>query len=103
MTTITKNNYTAEVEAANGLVVIDFWADWCGPCRMLSPIMESLDKEVKDVKFCKVNVDEEPALAQKFGVMSIPMLVFMVEGNVAETLVGYRSKEEILSVIDDYR
>ena len=103
MTTVTKSNYSAEVEVAKGLVVIDFWAEWCGPCRMLSPIMESLDKEVADVKFCKVNVDEESALAQKFGVMSIPMLVFMVEGNVAETLVGYRSKEEILSVINDYK
>lgn len=102
MLTVTKENYKKEVEEAEELVVIDFWAPWCGPCRMLSPIMESLSEEMADVKFCKVNVDEQPELAREFSVMSIPMVAVIKEGNVAQTLVGYRAKEEIAGMIEDY-
>lgn len=102
MTIVTKDNYNVEVESAEGLVVIDFWAAWCGPCRMLSPIIDQLDESVKNVKFCKVNVDEEAELSRKFGVMSIPTVVFMIDGNIAQTLVGYRSKEELLAIIGEY-
>ena len=103
MITVTEENYKTEVENSDSLTVIDFWASWCGPCKMLSPIMESLSNEISDVKFCKVNVDEQQALAAKFGIMSIPTLVFMLDGNVIDTLVGYRTKEEITQIIEEYK
>ncbi len=103
MTILTKDNFENEVLNSDRLCVVDFWATWCGPCRMLSPILEQLDKEMPDVKFCKVNVDDEPGLADSFGVSAIPMLAFISEGSLAETLVGYRAKEEIVSVIEEYK
>ena len=103
MITVTEDNYKTEVENSDSLTVIDFWASWCGPCKMLSPIMESLSNEISDVKFCKVNVDEQHALAAKFGIMSIPTLVFMLDGNVIDTLVGYRTKEEITQIVEEYK
>ncbi len=103
MITVTEDNYKTEVENSDRLTVIDFWASWCGPCKMLSPIIESLSNEMSDVKFCKVNVDEQQALAGKFGIMSIPTLVFMLDGNVIDTLVGYRAKEEIAQIIEEYK
>lgn len=103
MIIIDEENYKSEVENSDRLTVVDFWASWCGPCRMLAPIIEELSEELQDVKFCKVNVDEQPELARKFGISSIPTLVFMLDGNVAEVLVGYRRKEEIAQIIEEYK
>ena len=86
---------------ASGVAVVDFWATWCGPCRMLSPIIEEIAAEKSEtLKVGKVNVDEEPALATQFGIASIPMLVLFKNGKVVRTSVGYQPKEEILKLIE---
>ena len=81
-------------------VVIDFYANWCGPCKMLSPVVDELSEERDDVLFVKVNVDEEEELAAKFGVMSIPMLVLIENGEVKKTSLGYKPKEDLLKLLD---
>lgn len=91
---ITGENFKREVEDNPTLTVIDFYADWCGPCRMLSPIVEEMAARYPDVKFGKVNVDKESELAVRFGIMSIPTLVFIKGGQVLETSVGYISEDE---------
>lgn len=93
--TITKENFSKEVLNSDKKVLIDFWASWCGPCRMLSPIVDSLAEETPSVKVCKVNVDEQPELAMQFGVQSIPMLVVMEEGAIVNKTVGVQPKENI--------
>ncbi len=102
MLAITKENYDVEVAKADGLVVIDFWAEWCGPCRMLAPVFKEASEELTSVKFCKVNVDEQPELTRKFGVSSIPMLAVMKDGNVLTTLVGYRTKDMLVAELSEY-
>ena len=97
--TLTQSNFEEEVNKSDKPVLIDFWASWCGPCRMLSPIVDEIADEHDDIKVGKVNVDEEPELASKFGVMSIPTLVVMVGGQVRNQSVGVISKEKILSLI----
>ena len=92
MTVVTKENFDAEVVKADRLCVVDFWASWCGPCMMLKPVLEELSGEMTNVKFCKVDVDEQMELAQRFGVQSIPTLVCMKDGQIKKTLVGYRDK-----------
>lgn len=93
--TITKENFSKEVLNSDKKVLIDFWASWCGPCRMLSPIVDSLAEETPSVKVCKVNVDEQPELAMQFGVQSIPMLVVMEKGAIVNKTVGVQPKENI--------
>ena len=83
-----------------GPVVCDFWASWCGPCRMVSPIIDEIAEETTDKKVCKINVDEQPELAQAFGVMSIPTLVVMKDGEVVGQSVGVKSKEAILHMLN---
>ena len=90
---------TFENETASGVTVVDFWASWCGPCRMLSPIVEELAGEMSGVKFAKVNVDEEPALANAFRVNAIPTLVFMKNGQAVGQVVGLQAKEDLRAVI----
>ena len=95
--TITKANFEAEVMQADKPVLLDFWASWCGPCRMVSPIVDEIAEERADIKVGKVNVDEEQALAAAFQVMSIPTLVVMRNGKVAASIVGARPKAAILA------
>lgn len=98
--TITKENFEKEVMQSDRPVLIDFWASWCGPCRMLSPVVSEIaDEYGGKVKVCKVNVDEQMELASAFGVSSIPKLVVMKDGKVTNTAVGVRPKAEIVSMI----
>ena len=93
---ITKENFAQEVLHSEKPVLLDFWASWCGPCRMLSPIVDEVAEERTDVKVGKVNVDEQPELASQFGVMSIPTLAVIKDGKVVSTSVGLRSKEDVV-------
>ena len=95
--TITKANFEAEVLQADRPVLLDFWASWCGPCRMVSPIVDEIAEERADIKVGKVNVDEQQELAAAFQVMSIPTLVVMRGGKVAASVVGARPKAAILA------
>ncbi len=88
---------------ANGAVLVDFFADWCGPCRMVAPILEKLATENSDVTICKVNVDDEPELARRYGIMSIPTMLFFKDGQMVDKSVGALGKPAIQSKIDAIR
>lgn len=96
---INKDNFISEVLNAESKVLLDFWAPWCGPCRMVVPIVEEIAKERPDIKVGKINVDEEPELASKFGVMSIPTLVVMENGKISSQAIGARPKNAILAML----
>ena len=96
---INKNNFQNEVLNSEMPVLLDFWAPWCGPCRMVSPIVDEIATERGDIKVGKVNVDEERDLAGQFGVMSIPTLVVMKGGKVVNQMVGARPKSQILAML----
>ncbi len=96
--TLTDSNFQEEI--SKGLVLVDFWAEWCGPCRMLGPIIEELAEQVKDVKIAKLNVDDSQQTAMKYGVMSIPTVILFKDGQLVETLVGVRPMEAYLEVIN---
>ncbi len=96
---ITKHNFEEEVLNSKEPVLLDFWASWCGPCRMVSPTIEEIAKETEGVKVGKVNVDEESELASQFSVMSIPTLMVLKEGKVSATAVGVRPKNDILKML----
>ncbi|MCI6858016.1 MAG: thioredoxin [Eubacterium sp.] len=97
--TITKDNFQKEVMESDKTVLIDFWAAWCGPCRMLSPIVDEIAQERPDIKVCKVNVDEEQELAGQFEVMSIPTLVVIRDGKIINQSVGVIPKNQIVSML----
>jgi len=97
--TITKENFESEVIKSSTPVLVDFWAPWCGPCRMLSPVVDKLADELSEVKVCKVNIDEQPELASAFNVMSIPTLVVIKNGKASATSVGVVSREKIIDML----
>lgn len=97
--TVTNSNFQSEVINSDKPVLLDFWASWCAPCRMLSPIVDEVAAERSDIKVGKINVDEEPELAGRFGVMSIPTLVVMKDGKIVNQAVGARPKAQILAML----
>ena len=97
---VNKNNFNQEVLNSDKPVLMDFWAPWCGPCRMVVPLVEEIAKERSDIKVVKINVDEEQELAMQFGVMSIPTLVVMKDGAVYKSSIGMQPKASILALLD---
>lgn len=96
---INKQNFQSEVLNSDRPVLLDFYADWCGPCRMVGPIVSEIADERKDIKVGKINVDSEPELAAQFGIMSIPMLAVIKNGKVVNSIIGARPKDDILDFL----
>ena len=99
ITTITKDNFENEIVKADKPVLVDFWASWCGPCRMLSPTIDEIAEEHPEIKVCKINIDDEAELAIRHGVMSVTTLMIFKNGEIAQTAVGVRPKDEILDLL----
>ncbi len=96
---ITEQNFNAEVLSSDRPVLLDFWAPWCGPCRMVGPVVDEIAAERTDIKVGKVNVDEEEALAAKYGIVSIPTLVVIKDGKLVNQAVGAQPKQQILNLL----
>ena len=101
MLNITKENFAEEVEKCDRLAVIDLYADWCGPCRLLTPVMEELEREYPDVKFCKINVDEQPELTALFKTESIPYIALVKDNTFLDFSVGYVPKATLVRLIEE--
>ncbi len=93
------NNFEQEVEKEAGLVLVDFWATWCGPCRMIAPIIDELSAEMPEIKFAKVDVDQNPNVSSKYRITSIPTLMVFKAGEVVDTIVGFRPKQELEQIL----
>lgn len=98
---ITKENFETEVLKSDKKVLLDFWATWCGPCMMLSPIVDEVSNEVENVKFGKINVDEQNELAQAFGISSIPALIVIQDGKIVKQSIGLIPKDKVISLLND--
>ncbi|MGL5414031.1 MAG: thioredoxin [Clostridium sp.] len=103
MTIINDTNFKQEVLEEKGLVLVDFFATWCGPCKMLAPILEELNSELSDVKIVKIDVDESPETASAYGIQSIPTMKVFKDGKDMQTIVGFLPKEQIVAAIDQNR
>lgn len=103
MIILSKDNFKSEIEEYKGLAVIDLYADWCGPCKMLAPILAELEAEYPDIKFCKVNVDHERELAEAFRVQSIPLVAFVKDNTYLDMSVGYVPKDKLRGMIEEYK
>ena len=101
MLNLTSENFKTEVEEYRGLIVIDLFATWCGPCRMLAPVLDEIESEMPDVKFCKINVDEEAGLARIFKVESIPTIAIVKDNTLLDLSVGLVPKEKLVKLIND--
>ncbi len=99
--TITKENFKSEVLDSDKPVLIDFWASWCGPCRMMAPVIDAVAEELNDVKVGKINIDEESELASAFKIMSIPTIMLVNRGEVVNGVVGVRPKSDILALLNE--
>ena len=99
---VSDQSFAAEVEAS-GTVLVDFWAPWCGPCKMIAPILEELDKELGNLKIAKLNVDDNPESASRFGVMSIPTLIIFKDGQPVDKVVGFQSKDALKNVVSRHQ
>lgn len=97
--TLTKENFDEVVLKSTKPVIVDFWASWCGPCRMLAPVIEEIAEERDDIVVCKLNVDEQPEISDKFRISTIPTVMLFVEGKPTATSVGYRKKDALLSAL----
>ena len=97
---VTEKNFEEEILKSEKPVLVDFWADWCGPCKMLAPIMDDIASEREDIKVCKVNIDDEMNLALKYNVMSIPTIIAFTNGEIKNRTVGVQSKSDIIALLD---
>ena len=96
---ITKENFEAEVLKSEKPVLLDFFATWCGPCRMVGPILDEIAEEREDIKVCKVDIDEQPELASRFRIMSVPTLMVLKDGNIVDQSIGAKPKHQILAMV----
>ena len=99
---LTAENFEKEVLQSEKPVLVDFYADWCGPCQMMGPVVEEISNEVNDAKVCKINIDEQMSIAQKYGVMSIPTFIVFKNGDVADKKMGAMPKSAVLSMLGQY-
>lgn len=95
MIDVTTETYDTEVLQSDKLTLVDFWAEWCNPCKMTAPVLDAIDKKLNDLKICKVNIDENMPLAQKYGIMSIPALFFFKDGKKVHEVIGFHSQSEL--------
>ena len=103
MKELTKLNFDSAIQNTAGIAIVDFWADWCGPCRMIAPILEEVDREISDVTVMKVNVDKEPALADRFSINAIPTLLFFKDGQLVKQKTGLYPRDALELIIKEIR